>query len=92
MAKIREFDYNSKGEVKHRKVLVIHESDTSFAGLDLTLLSEDESKEVQSLLKEHEPHAFPAKGEHGTIDGYKPEWNKAWRRFNESGIVMPPED
>jgi len=85
---LKTFKYTSKGETRERTVAVIHESDTSFAGIDLGYLDEDQRAKVKALFENRAAHPFPAKGaEKGTIDGYDPTWNKAWRRFNVSSIV-----
>ena len=67
--------------MKDRSVFVIRENDNYLEGLDLSYLSEDEIKDVKELLSKIE------ETEDGKIKNYKPEWNKAWRRFSKKSIV-----
>lgn len=87
---LREFIYNSKGETKPRKVFVLNADSSYVHGLDFALLSEDERKEIQEAMKDHIIHP-PVKVQKGEekklIEGYKPEWNKAFRCFKRINIV-----
>ena len=49
---VKSFKYNSRGEVKDRKVFVLQENGTYLNGLDFAYLTEDEKKDVLEVLKE----------------------------------------
>lgn len=84
---VLEFRYlNKKGEVKNRKVFVVRECDSCLEGLDLLLLNENETKEITRKFGDLKPsHSEVRTG--GKIDGWDVSWNRAWRRFNKSGII-----
>ena len=89
---VKEFNYLTKtGEVSKRRLFVMRENDTVVDGLELTYLNEDVQKEVVEALKDHEVKNSFVKAETG-IDGYKPEWGTAWRRYNKDRMVEVPED
>ena len=90
---IKDFKYNSKGEIKERHVFVLHENNQYLEGLDLSYLTEDEKKKVQEVLKDHVVGDIPPRGTKASpIKGYEPEWNKAWRRFKKESFVVNKED
>ena len=85
---VKEFNYNSKGEIRKRKVFVLHENEQYLEGLDLAYLTEDEGKDVLEALKNHEISDIPPKGTKAPpVEGYNPEWNKAWRRFKKVSFI-----
>ena len=85
---IRNFKYNSRGEIKDRKVFVLQENGTYLNGLDFAYLSESEQKNVLEILKDHQITDIPPKGTKSSpVKGYKPEWNKAWRCFKKDSFV-----
>ncbi len=84
------FKYRKGEEVSDRCLFVMRENETAVDGLEMTYLSEDEQKEVRELLKDHEVGSTFGKGE--PIDGYKPEWGKAWRRYNKASFVKEEEE
>lgn len=85
---VKEFNYNSKGEVRRRKVFVLHENEQYLEGLDLAYLTTDEGKKVQETLKDHVVGDIPPKGTKSPpVEGYDPEWNKAWRRFKKVSFL-----
>lgn len=89
---VKEFNYPTKaGEVSKRRLFVMRENDTAVDGLELTYLNEDTQKEVVEALKDHEVKSSFMKAETG-IDGYKPEWGVAWRRYNKNRMAEVPED
>ena len=56
-----KFTYtNKKGETEKRNVLVIHESDTKIAGIDLSKLDRSDNLYIRKLLKNHSVTPFPA--------------------------------
>ena len=59
---VKSFKYNSRGEVKDRKVFVLQENGTYLNGLDFAYLTEDERKDVLEVLKEHKVSDIPPKG------------------------------
>lgn len=85
---IIKFKYNSRGELKDRQVFVLQENDKYLNGLDFAYLTEEEQKDVTESLKEHVVSDIPPKGTKSPpLKGYKPEWNKAWRRFKKDSFV-----
>lgn len=85
-----QFKYAKGDEVTERRLFVMRENETAVDGLELTYLSEDEQKEVVELLKDHEVGSSFGRGE--PIEGYKPEWGKAWRRYNKASFVKEEEE
>lgn len=86
---IKNFKYHSRGQIKDRRVFVLQENGTYLNGLDFEYLTEDEQKDVQKLLKDHTVTDLPPKGvKTPPIEGYKPEWNKAWRCFKKDSFVI----
>ena len=51
---VKKFKYNSRGEIKDRKVFVLQENSTYLNGLDFSYLTEDEQKDVLEVLKKHQ--------------------------------------
>lgn len=86
---VKKFKYNSRGEIKDRKVFVLQENSTYLNGLDFSYLTEDEQKDVLEVLKEHQITDVPPKGTKAPpVNGYKPEWNKAWRCFKKDSFIV----
>lgn len=82
---IKEFTYTSSKGTKDRKVFVIKESSAVFEGIDLNLLSESDAKYITDSYKDFTPLTdFTQKI---ALDGFNPDWNKAYRRFKKSNIV-----
>ena len=80
-----EFYYNPRRTMPDwRKVIKMTESDTHISGLDLRYLSEEERKEALEVLGDRE---VVLNEQAGPIEGYKPEWKKAWRTFLKSSIT-----
>ena len=80
-----EFYYNPRrSDPDWRKIIKMTETDTHISGLDTRYLNEEERKEALELLGEREVilNELP-----GPIDGYNPEWKKAWRTFLKSSIT-----
>ena len=85
---IKDFVYHSRGETKTRHVFVLQENETYLHGLDLDYLTETEKKDVQEVLKDHKETDISPKGTKvPPIEGYKSEWNKAWRCFKKCSFV-----
>lgn len=85
---LREFEYNSKGETRLRNVFVLNANENYVHGLDFSVLSEDERKEVLEKLKDRTILPIRPKGEKAElIEGYNPEWNKAFKCFKRSSII-----
>ena len=90
---IKDFKYSSKGEVRERHVFILHENAQYLEGLDFSYLTDDEKKDVQEVLKDHVVSDIPPRGTKAPpIKDYKPEWNKAWRRFKKDSIVNDKKD
>lgn len=82
---LREFCYKTHNEIKQRKLYVIQENDKNVAGLDYNLLSEEERKEVEEVLKEHKVQPIGSKE---PIEGWHQEWGrKAWRNFTKANFI-----
>lgn len=77
-----QFLYQKGNEISERRLFVMRENDSAVDGIELTYLTPEEEKEVKELLKDHEVGTSFGRGEH--IEGYKPEWGKAWRRYDKS--------
>lgn len=86
-----EFKYLKEGEEKPtvRKVFVLNKNEAGdIGGIDFQYLNETQQSEVLQVLENHKVHDFPKKGEKKEpIEGFKPEWFKAFRRFNKSSMV-----
>lgn len=82
-----EFYYrNKKNETKLRKVFVVRDCSTCFEGIDVNLLETDEMIDLLKRFGSLKPsHSEERTG--NKIDGWNDKWNKAWRRFNKSGIL-----
>lgn len=88
---VKEFNYPTKeGTVSTRKLFVMRENDLAIDGLELTYLDEATQKEVLEALKDHDVKSSFTKAD-ALIDNYKPEWGKAWRRYNKDKIVTNEE-
>lgn len=82
---IKEFTYTSSKGTKDRKVFVIKENSAVLEGIDLNLLSESDVKYITDSYKDFAPLTdFTQKI---ALDGFNPDWNKAYRRFKKSNIV-----
>lgn len=85
------FEYvNNKGEIKHRNVIVIHESQTKIAGFDLAALNQEEKDLVKSKFGKKPVTDFPT--EKTSIDyeqlGISKEvFKKSYRLFNKVNIL-----
>lgn len=88
---IKEFKYHGTD----RKLFVMRETsvmttdengnevDTGAVdGIELTYLDDETAKKVVEALKDHEVKNVFTKGE--PIEGYEPEWGKAWRRYDKT--------
>jgi len=76
---IKEFTYTSHNETKNRKVFVIKENDHYIAGIDLNLLSKEDSDFIMNNYKDVVPtNDFKSKIE---LENFNPAWNKAYRQF-----------
>ena len=82
---VKVFKYPHDGELSNRELFVMRENDAAVDGIELTYLDDEQKTSLLEALKEHEVTDF-TKAENG-IDGYKPEWGKAWRRYNKVKIV-----
>ena len=90
---IREFIYTKGSEVTRRKVIALNESSTSLYALDLSKLTPDQVAEATKVLENHVTGAIRTKGKKAEpIEGYKVEWNRAWRNFTKSKMSAIPEE
>jgi hypothetical protein len=81
---VKEFTYTSHNETKNRKVFVIKENDHYIAGIDLNLLSKEDSDFIISNYKDVAPtNDFKSKIE---LENFNPVWNKAYRQFSKNKI------
>lgn len=81
---IKEFVYTSSNGTKSRKVFVIKENANYIGGIDLNLLSDEDSKFITEKYKDIVPSSdFKEKIE---LDGFNPNWNKAYRQFSKNKI------
>jgi len=81
---IKEFTYTSHNETKNRKVFVIKENDHYIAGIDLNLLSKEDSDFIMNNYKDVVPtNDFKSKIE---LENFNPAWNKAYRQFSKNKI------
>lgn len=89
---IRDFAYvSAKNELKHRKLIVMNETEDKLEGFDVTYLSRNEAKKATELLcGRHNVHnrisQRPSLNTH-RIEGLNEKWFKAWRLFNKSNIA-----
>ena len=83
---ILEFLYTSRSGTLPRKVFVLKETDLYIEGLDLSLLSESDINYITSTYKEVTP---TSSSEKLILEGFKPEWDKAYRRYNRAKIATP---
>jgi hypothetical protein len=74
--RFKNFTYKKKkdGETKNYLVLVLHETDTHFEGIDLTKLEEDEIKVLVEIQKEYETQL-------------RPFVQKAYRKYIKENLV-----
>ena len=81
---IIEFLYTSKAGTLPRRVFVLKDTESYIEGLDMSLLSEGDISYISNTYK----YVIPTSStEKITLEGFKPEWNKAYRRYNKSKIV-----
>ena len=81
---VKEFVYTSSNGTKSRKVFVIKENSNYIGGIDLNLLSDEDSKLITEKYKDVIPSSdFKEKIE---LDGFNPNWNKAYRQFSKNKI------
>lgn len=81
---VKEFVYTSSNGTKPRKVFVIKENSNYIGGIDLNLLSDEDSKFIIEKYKDVIPTSdFKEKI---TLDGFNPSWNKAYRQFSKNKI------
>lgn len=79
-----EFSYTSSTGTKTRKVFLIRDTEKYIEGLDLTLLDDTSVKTITEKYKDFKP--MIDKSSKVVLDGFKPEWNKAYRQFLKSKI------
>ena len=81
---VKEFAYISHNETKNRKVFVIKENNNYIAGIDLNLLSKEDSDFITNNYKDVVPtNDFKSKIE---LENFNPAWNKAYRQFSKNKI------
>ena len=85
---LREFKYKTHNEIKNRKLYVIQENERNVTGLDKGLLPESEIPEVEKVLESYQVQPIGSKT---PIEGWKPEWNKAWRNFTKANFTKDEE-
>ena len=85
---LREFKYKTHNEIKNRKLYVIQENERNVTGLDRGLLPESEISEVEKVLESYQVQPIGSKT---PIEGWKPEWNKAWRNFTKANFIKDEE-
>ena len=74
--KIKDFTYEKKdGKVNDYEVMMLNETETHVAGIDLKKLSEDEAKAVKSIQEDYEEKLKP--------------FMKAYRSFIKENIQAP---
>lgn len=66
-----------------RQIIKMTETDTHISGLDTRYLNEDEVEEALKLLGDRD---IILNEQAGSIEGYNPEWKKAWRTFLKASI------
>lgn len=82
---LREFKYKTHDEIKERKLYVLQENDKNVAGLDYNLLTEDDRKNVEIILKDYTIRSI---GNKEPIDGWDTSWGKkAWRCFTKANFI-----
>lgn len=94
LIKIKMFDYQKKdGTVATRTVLVIHETDEYYRGLDFKYLTDEERDLAQDLFRRKKTRhhieflgATPSQAK--PIKGFEQSWKKAWRTFIKANIVQ----
>ena len=81
---VKEFSYTSSNGTKNRRVFVIKENSYYIGGIDLNLLSSEDADTISKMYKDVVPtNDFKSKI---SLDGFNPEWNKAYRQFSKSKI------
>ena len=85
---LREFKYKTHNEIKNRKLYVIQENERNVTGLDRSFLPESEIPEVEKVLESYQVQPIGSKT---PIEGWKPEWNKAWRNFTKANFIKDEE-
>jgi DNA polymerase/3'-5' exonuclease PolX len=86
---VRSFTYvKADGTVSKRTVFVMAESGDYIRGLDFGNLSEEEQKNVQNALADHEISGVVSfgKSKANPIPNFKEEWNSAYRTFKKENI------
>lgn len=85
------FEYvNNKGEIKHRNVIVIHESQTKIAGFDLATLNQEEIDLVRSKFGKKPVSEFPTEKtsiNYEELGISKEIFKKSYRLFNKVNIL-----
>lgn len=85
-----QFVYQKENVLSERRLFVMRENDSAVDGIELTYLTPEEEKEVKELLKDHEVGSSFGRGE--PIEGYKPEWGRAWRRYNKMSFANKEDE
>lgn len=83
---IKEFSYTSNKGTHHRRVFVIKETDHYLEGIDLTLLAQEDADFITSKYKDFKP--LTNYDDKVTLEGFSPVWNKAYRRFLKSKVML----
>lgn len=84
-----KFDYvNAKNEKAKRNVLVIHENETNFAGIDLAKLSRSDQCYARKLFANKPVTPFPEKRTKINYTDSRLESivKQAWRNFKKSNV------
>lgn len=88
---IKEFKYHGTPRklfvMRERTIMTKDENNAdkdigAVDGIELTYLEDEEAQKVVEALKDHEVKNVFTKGE--PIEGYDPDWGKAWRRYDKS--------
>lgn len=83
---IKEFMYTSNSGTKLRSVFVIREGQSYIEGIDLNLLPKADGEKIKSTYKDFTPIKSNDRSIKVQLEGFDPNWNKAYRMFSKSKI------
>lgn len=82
---VKEFDYTTSNGTKSRKVFVVTDKADYIGGYDLNMLS---PRSASMLLKANSGFTATANTKSTDLPKHCASWDKAYRNFSKSKIVM----
>ena len=85
---IVNFNYNSRGEVKSRKVFRMTENEGYIEGFDIGYLTNDEYDALVKHFKDRPIQEVSGRLSQEDDPNFNKEWLRSWRRFKKSSMVI----